>query len=333
MTGAATTYRGRGIWYVDGRVACPLAGVGTRGANAANRIVIEDDRTAVAIDRACITVSSRGAYPTEALVADLAFLADARTARGEHSPMLIHLEIFRTSDRIRLDLHRHPRTRDAIVDAELEPFTVVLELDGGAPRTLLDRDIALALIRRPSLKQRALEALVAIDDHLEGARQDLDRPGFAIADLALGVGIGPLSKKVVRARLISLRPIAALSGSRTAGELFQRGAWELELTALSAKHLAEPLKHDLVLFGIDRVPLLAPVRAHGLRQGQRLAFRFEGGTGEIVLDDVSAPLEGAPDVARAYLEFHMLGAVLAEYAERFARGLASRETVTLQRER
>jgi hypothetical protein len=320
----ATTYQGRGIWFFDGRVACPLAGVGARGAHAANRLVIEDERATVTIDRARarIDVASRGAYPEKALVADLTFLADGVTERGERSPLAIHLEIYREGDRITLDLHRHLRTRDALIDADFEAFTVVVE-ERGAPRTVLDRDIALAMIRHPSLTHRAIKALMAMKDHLEDARQDLGKPGFAVADLELGFGLGPLSKMLVRARLTSLRPATALSGARTAAELFQRGAWELELIALSEKHLAEVIKRDLMLFGIDRVPLLAPVLAHGLRRGQRLAFRFEGGTGEIVLDGAAAPLEDAADVARAYLEFHMLGGFLAEYAERFARTLAS----------
>lgn len=323
MTDAVTRHEGRGIWYFDGRIACPLAGVGTRGAHAANRVVIEDDRATVIVDRgrARIDVASRGVYPTKALVADLAFQADARTQRGEHSPLLIHLEIFRERDRITLDLHLHLRTRDALVDADFEAFTVVVD-ENGSPRTVLDREIALAMIRHPSLAHRAMKALMTMKDRLEGARQDLDRPGFAVADLELGFGIGPLSKMIVRARLTSLVPVATLSGSRTAAELFRRGAWELELTALAEKQLTDTIKHDLVLFGIDEVPLLAPVRAHGLRRGQRLAFRFAGETGEILLDGASAPLDRAPDVARAYLEFHMLGGFLAEYAERFARTLA-----------
>jgi len=71
------------------------------------------------------------------------------------------------------------------------------------------------------------------------------------------------------------------------------------------------------------------VRERGLRKGQTLSFRFERGSGEAGLDGRSQPLPGALDVARAYLEFHMLGGLLADQAERahthaHARARASR---------
>lgn len=322
MESTVTTYRGRGIWYFDGAVACPLAGVGARGAFAANRLVIEDDRPTVTIDRAAarIDITTRGAYPTKALVADLTFLGMATTVTGARSPTAIHLEVYREGDKIILDLHRHLRTQEALVDLEYEDFTVVVD-DRGTPRTVLDKAITLALVRHPSLTHRMIKALMAFKDHAANARPDLRKPGFAVADFELGFGVGPLSKMVVRARLTSLRAADGLAGARTAAELLTRGAWELELQALSEKHINDVIKRDLMLFGIDRVPLLAPVVAGGLRRGQTLAFRFEGGGGEIRLDGATAPLDGAPDVARAYLEFHMLGGMLAESAERFARRL------------
>jgi hypothetical protein len=78
------------------------------------------------------------------------------------------------------------------------------------------------------------------------------------------------------------------------------------------------VQRDLVLFELDRVPLLHDVRARGLRAGQTLGFRCAGGRGEVVLDGAVAPLPAALDVARAYLEFHMLGGMIAEAATRRA---------------
>jgi hypothetical protein len=42
---------------------------------------------------------------------------------------------------------------------------------------------------------------------------------------------------------------------------------------------------------------------------------FAKGSGEIALDGQVAPLPGALDVARACIEFHMLGGLIAESAE------------------
>ena len=81
------------------------------------------------------------------------------------------------------------------------------------------------------------------------------------------------------------------------------------------------MQRDLFLFGLDELKLLADVRARGLRKGQTMSFRFEKGRGEVVLGGQSEAFPGAMDVARAYLEFHMLGGLLCECADNLHRGL------------
>jgi hypothetical protein len=121
---------------------------------------------------------------------------------------------------------------------------------------------------------------------------------------------------MARARLTSpsVRD-TALFRTGSVAELLAGGAWKLTLTALSRYWLPEVVKRDLFLFGLDHLPLLDGVKAHGLRRGESLQFGFEGGRGEVALGEERAPLPGALDVARAYLEFHMLGGLLCEQVE------------------
>jgi len=125
---------------------------------------------------------------------------------------------------------------------------------------------------------------------------------------------------VARAQLVSLDPAnAPLIAQGSVPAMLRDGAWEMKLTALSEKWLPEVVRRDLFLYGLEDIPLLREVRERGLRKGQTLAFRFSKGSGEISLDGDSAPLPGALDVARAYIEFHMLGGLIAESAEAKAR--------------
>jgi hypothetical protein len=118
---------------------------------------------------------------------------------------------------------------------------------------------------------------------------------------------------VARAQLSSLTDRnVALLGAGSLPRMLGEGAWEMKLTALSDKWLPEVVKRDLFLFGLDELPLLASVRERGLAKGQSLWFRFDGGQGTVGLDRDEAALSNAVDVARAYLEFHMLGGLLAE---------------------
>ena len=76
------------------------------------------------------------------------------------------------------------------------------------------------------------------------------------------------------------------------------------------------IQRDLFLFGLEEIPLLARVRDHGLDEGETLRFRFDPAGGSVGLGDSTMHLPNAADVARDYLECHLLGGLLAEAAAR-----------------
>ncbi|HVK66568.1 MAG TPA: hypothetical protein VM694_18925 [Polyangium sp.] len=311
------THRKRGVRYFPGRIVCPLAGVGSRGANESNRLALENDDTEVTIDRRArrITVTNARRYQEKTLIADLEFLADGTTTTGARTPIAIHLEIFKKGDALSLDLHRHLRTQEPLVDADFEPFDVVVE-GGPRPETVYTEERARALVRAPSIAHLVVKALMAMRDNTRGSFQDPHRKGYRVADLSLGFGALGLAWMLVRAELRSLDGTnAALIRQGSVAAMLREGAWELSLTALSDK-LSSIVQRDLFLFGLDREPLLEPVMTRGLCAGETLAFRFQKGEGEIGLGGKSAKMDGAIDVARAYLEYHLLGGLLCEHAER-----------------
>ena len=311
------TYATRGIYFFPGRVACPLAGVGTRPADASNRLVLDGTDSTVTIDREArrITVRNDHAYKDKTVVADLMFLATGVAASGEKSPFSIHLKVQKTGHKYGTDLHRHLRNQVAMVRAEYEPFEVIA-IDGTKSETLLDQRRADELCTKPSFALRVVKALMAMKDNIEGVRQDPATRGYKVADLSVGFGALGMQYMMARAQLTSLDGAnAQLIESGNVPEMLKAGAWEMKLTALSEKWLPEVVQRDLFLYGLDELPLLADVRARGLKKGQTLAFRYANGKGEVALDDRTTPLPGALDVARAYIEFHMLGGLLADAAE------------------
>lgn len=317
---AAAHYRGRGIHYFAGRVRCPLAGVGSRADDASNRLALEHANTEVTIDRAAgrITVCDERAYRERTVVADLMFLAEGETASGERSPFSIHLKVLKTGHRYSIDLHRHLRKPVRMVRAIYEPFEVVV-LDRGRTEVVFDRRRVEQMLGKPALALRLVKALMTLHDHDEG-EPDPGRPGFRVADFSLGFGALGLEYRLLRAQLISLDAAnAPLIAQGSLAEMMREGRWELKLTALSEKWLPELVQRDLFMYGLEDVPLLRELRTRGMRKDQTLAFRFSRGFGEIVVDGVAAPLPSALDVARAYAEFHLLGGLLAERAERCGR--------------
>lgn len=319
-----TVYRGRGIHFFSGRVTCPLAGIGTRPGEASNRLVLDPPATEVTIDRTSgrITVRDDHAYDDKTVVADLMFLAYGFSESGERAPFSIHLKVRKAGHKYSVDLHRHLRNQMPMVRADYEPFEVIAT-DRGRSEVLLDRRRVEQLITKPSFGLRVAKALMAMRDNLDGVAQDPAQPGYRVVDLSVGFGALGLEYMMARAQLISLDAAnAPLIAQGSVPEMLRDGAWEMKLTALSEKWLPEVVQRDLFLYGLEELPLLRDVRARGLRKGQTLAFRFSKGSGEIVLDNEAAPLPGALDVARAYIEFHMLGGLIADSAEARARRAA-----------
>ncbi|HVV85132.1 MAG TPA: hypothetical protein VHE35_18855 [Kofleriaceae bacterium] len=305
-----------GIYHLDGRVRCPFAGVGSRGAFASNRIVVGGDAVVtVDLARNHVLVRDRRRYDELTVLADLTFLADGVTGDGRRLPFALHLKVQKLGDEVSLDFHRHLRTQDRLVDAELEVYDVDVD-DGRSVTRVLDRARAMALIVHPPFKHRLIKAMMAMRARRlppPGAT-----PGFTMADLTMGFGLSRLGlgMMLVRAELRSLLPAGELRGL-TVPALLARGGFEVKITALSDRWLPEVIKRDAYLFGLDQVPLLAPLRERGLGKGQTFGFRVAGEETEVTLDGAAAPLDGARDVARAYLEFHMLGGLLAQHAEEF----------------
>jgi hypothetical protein len=317
-------YNARGIYFFTGRVTCPLAGIGSRGDADSNRLVLDDADTEVTIDQQAgtIRVQNDKAYDKKTTVADLEFLAIGYGAHGasrEGSPFSIHLKVQKQGHKYTTDLHRHLRNQTPIVRADYEPFTVTA-YDGTAPTVVLDRARADELVSKPSLALRIVKAFMAMKDNTDGVSQDPAQPGYRIADLSVGFGALGLNYMMARAQLVSLDPAnKPLIEKGDVPAMLREGEWEMRLTALSEKWLPEVVQRDLFLYGLDDVPLLREVRARGLKKGQTLAFRLRKDGGEIALDGETTPMPGAHDVARAYIEFHMLGGLLAEAAEKRAR--------------
>jgi hypothetical protein len=311
------TYNARGIYFFPGRIVCPLAGVGTRPADASNRLVLDDADSEVTIDRELrrITVRNDREYADKQIVADLMFLATGHGKAGERAPFSIHLKVQKHGHKYSVDLHRHLRHQLTMTRAEFEPFEVIA-IDRGRSETLLDERKANGLCTKPSLALRVVKAVMAMRDHLEGLTQDPAQPGYRVVDLSVGFGAFGMAYMMARAQLTSLDAAnAPLIERGDVPEMLRDGAWEMKLTALSEKWLPEVVQRDLFLYGLDEVPLLRDVRARGLKKGQALAFRFARGHGEVALDGEATALPGALDIARAYIEFHMLGGLIAEHAE------------------
>jgi hypothetical protein len=188
----------------------------------------------------------------------------------------------------------------------------VVGVDRGVRTVLVDAKKLGRAAGHVPLKRRLAAAMTTSRDHLAGVSQERG-PGYRVIDRSLGIGVLGRGMMLIRARLTALE---APPPPGPLPEMLRAGTWELSLEALTERWLPELVQRDLVLFGISELPVLAPLAEGKLRAGQVLAFTFGPDGGEVRLDGTSAPLPAAHDLAREYLEFHMLGGMIADAARR-----------------
>lgn len=305
------------IAFVPGRIVCPLAGLGTRGAHDSNRLVVDAPATAD-LRGSSITLHDDRDCPPKTAIADLVYLAEGP------APFTIHLEVTKTGHDWHVDLHTHEPVRIDRERARYEPIEV-FAIDRGRRSVLVDRARLAAAVAHVPLRRRIANKLTTMRDHLDGVAQDPAQVGYRCFDRSVGVGALGAGSFLVRATLTSLaasnapliaRCAEADAKSNDLVELLRDGSWELSLEALTDRWVPELVKRDLELFGLADLPVLADARAGNMRRGRVLAFRCIPGAAEIRLDAATAPFPRALDVAREYLELHMLGGMLAAAARR-----------------
>lgn len=303
--GQAEVLRGRGVYYVDGPLPTPLGTVGTRSRFAATRIALDDDFTTVEVDREARRLMFRNTrrYESPQVVGDVVLLGVGTTRAGLWVPVTSHLELTKKKDQTSPSIHQHPTVPDAVESVRFDPWRVEVD-DGRGPIVAMTPEGAEAAVRSPSMGYRLASLFIQAVD---SAGPD---PRVA-ADVTFSIGIGGLSKKLVRARISSIGGPIDLRQSLE--EVLRSGSWELQIIAQSDLG-PEEFRRDFFLVGMEGISALEPLVRSGLAAGDAFVVRLRQGRGTVFCGGRQAPLPNALDVARAYLEYTGVGALLAQQA-------------------
>jgi len=322
-TAEQQTFRGRGVYYIEGPVRSPVGDIGSRSPFATNRLALDDEFSEVRVDRASHRILFRNEhrYGLNELVGCLLLLGRGTTASGREVPVAAHLKIHKTGNRFMPSLHPHPTVREKVVSAVFAPFEVVLS-NGKSEKSALTPARMVEAVREPELSARLAKIFVQVTDHLEGATLAPEKPGSALVDLSIGFGGEKINMKLARVRL--------LSGNAENGELIRRGSvgvmlekgeWEFRVDSRSPYVPKWEFDRNFFLFGIERVSALEKVARRGLLGGEALVVGFRDGKGYIGVNGARSEIPNPADVARAYLEFHFVGGVVAQQVADLSRRL------------
>jgi hypothetical protein len=311
---ALRAYDGRGVYYIEGRVRSPLGALGDRSAFATNRLVLDDAHSRVTVDRVNhrIVFRNEHVYGLNDLVGGLLLVGRGTTLSGNEVPVAVHLKIHKTRNRFGARLHPHPTVREKIASATFEPFDVVLA-NGESEEPALTHDQAVEAVRDPELTARLAELFMQVTDHLEGVDPSVETAGAPLVDLSFGFGSEKLNMKLAR---VTLRSTSAanvpLIRDGSLARMLEQGDWEFRVDSLSPYVPKWYFERDFFLFGIENLPAVEPLGRRGLRRGETLVVGLRDGVGYIGVGDVRSEIPDPVAVARAYLEFHFVGGVVAQ---------------------
>jgi hypothetical protein len=309
----------RGAYTFDGSVRCPLAGIGARGPNACNRVALDDDHSRVVIGAIGsfegafrrIVLTNTEVYAKKTVIADVLSLAMGVTKTGQRLPIGVHLKIEKKGTKFEAHVHAHSIVHDDIVSAQVEPLEVVLS-DGQKETTVLTAETARKAVLDPGAMAKLARIFVEVRDNLDGGAAK--SPGV-LSDISIGLGLGRLSKMVLRVQLESRSGVPRTAGAARLVEMFKSGAWDVRLTSLSSLLPKDVLVRELFLFGLDDLSVLEGIKKDGLAPGAPIVFGMNAGEGSVQVGAASQKIPGAVDKARAFLEFSFLGAILEHQAE------------------
>jgi hypothetical protein len=234
------------------------------------------------------------------------------TADGRSVPAAVHLKIHKTFDEFRTSLHPHPTVRDKLVSAEFEPFDVVLA-NGKTETTVLTHAQAVEAVRDPELSARLASILMQVTDHLKGQKLEVDRKGTPLVDLSLGFGSQQHNLKLARVRLLSNDSAnAELIRAGSAAAMLERGDWEFQVDSLTPYVPKWYFDREFFLFGLEGLSAIQEISKRGLLKGETLVVGIRDGAGYIAVGERRSEIDNPAEVARAYMEFHFVGGVVAQ---------------------
>lgn len=310
---AVLTFEGRGVYTVEGAIRSPVGATGARSEFATNRIAVDDEHSLVRVDRANdrIVFRNEHRYGLDRLVGCILLMGRGTTESGLSVPTAVHLKIHKTLDRFRTSLHPHPTVREKLVSAQFEPFEVVLA-NGSGEEIALTPEQAVQAVRDPELTARLAKLFMQVTDHLEGQVVEIQREGAALVDLSLGFGSEEHNMKLARVRLLSNDPAnAELIRSGSVEAMLERGAWEFQVDSRTPYIPKWQFDRDFFLFGLEGLSAIDKISKRGLLRGETLVVGIRDGEGYIGVGDQRSEIPNPDEVARAYLEFHFVGGVIA----------------------
>lgn len=296
---ALSEFSGRGVFHFASTSGCASATSPQRNDHDCNRIALDvaDARASVDLSTHAIVIGADADHDSKTVVGDVLLHGSGIAADGQRVPLSLQVLLRRSGQVWKSDTYVHAPVRGQFTEVILDPYQISVR-EGDGERVLLTAEQARDALAQPSLAARLARYFVVV--------RPSDKQNPSADDITIGLGIGRVSKSVMRARFTSAQP-----STTELAALLEHGTWNLELQALSGQIPLWVVQRQLFVFGLEHSPLLKEVRQRGLNKRDSLELGAVNGQGYLRYNGREERFAKANAAGAAFMRDSFIGLILA----------------------
>lgn len=290
-------FSGRGVFHFASDSGCATV---TRSADRdCNRIALDvaDAQASVDPQTHAIVIGADDHHDSKTVIGDVLLHGSGIAADGQRVPLSLQVLLRRSGTKWKSDTYVHSPVRGKFRDIVLDPYQISVR-EGAGERVLFTAEQARKVLAQPSIAARVASYFVVV--------RPSDAQNPAADDITIGLGVGRLSKSVMRASFTAAQP-----GTGELDALLATGTWNLNLQALSGQIPLWVVQRQLFVFGLEDSPLLKEVRQRGLNKRDTLELGAVNGKGYLRYNGHEQPFANAGASGTAFMRDSFIGLILA----------------------
>jgi hypothetical protein len=302
LTGQANAelskFSGRGVFQFASASGCAEAVTGSVDRDC-NRIALDVEDAHASVDPLShtIVIGADAVHDDKTVIGDVLLHGSGVSTDGQRVPLSLHV-LLRRSDKLwKSEIVVHSPVRDKFSDIVLDPYKISVR-EGASERVILTPEEARNALAQPSVAARMASHLVVV--------RPSDEQDPSANDITVALGIGRLSKSLMRAKFTSVQPETV-----ELNQLLAEGTWNLNLQALSGQVSISAIQRQLFVFGLEDSPLLKNVHQRGLNALDTLELGAINGKGYLRFNGREEAFPAASTCALAFMRDSFIGLILA----------------------
>ncbi len=294
---ATAEFKGRGVYHFASDSGCATA-VSDPEKNC-NRVALDvaDGYASVDAEKHTILLASDASHDSKTVIGDVLLHGSGLSEQGQRVPLSLHVLLRRSKTKWNADTYVHAPVRGTFSKIELDPYQIAVR-EGSSERVLFTAAQAHDVLAQPSLAARVASYFIAV--------RPSDEKSPAADDITIALGVGKVSKSLLRASFASDQP-----GTADLKPLLSTGTWTLKLQALSSQIPTWAVQRQLFIFGLEDSPLLSDVRKRGFNKRDTLELGAVGGKGYLRYNGAEESFPAAATSGAAFMRDSFIGLILA----------------------